>query len=217
MRNFLMLLGWAPAGDEEVVPWSRIVDEFRLEDVNSSPAYFDVTKLTAINGDYIRALPLDEFVERAQPWLVEPYAPWEPARFDAGVFRAMAPLVQERVKRLDEVPGMVDFFFLPEAPIEDSSWAKAMKDPASAVLDDVIDVYAACEWRAEELKSLVEQAGERHGLNRSKSQAPVRVAITGRTVGPPLYESIALLGRDETLRRLRAARARLTNTESERA
>jgi glutamyl-tRNA synthetase len=121
----------------------------------------------------------------------------------------MAPLVQERVKRLDEVPTMVDFLFLREAPIEEASWNKAMKGPAAEMLDDVIDVYQSCDWSAEELKSLVEQAGERHGLNRSKSQAPIRVAVTGRTVGPPLYESIALLGRDATLERLRRARSRL--------
>jgi glutamyl-tRNA synthetase len=211
MRNFLMLLGWAPSGDDEVVSFDRILSEFRIEDVNSAPAFFDVAKLTAINGEYIRNLPVDDFIEHSQPWLQAPHAPWEPEAFRPELFAAMASLVQERVKRLDEVPGMVDFFFLPEAPIEDASWTKAMKEPAAAVLDDVIDAYAGCDWRAEELKSLVEQAGERHGLNRSKSQAPVRVAITGRTVGPPLYESIALLGRDETLRRLRAARARITS------
>jgi glutamyl-tRNA synthetase len=209
MRNFLMLLGWSPAGDDEVVPWERIIDEFRIEDVNSAPAFFDVAKLTAINGEYIRALDVDEFVERVQPWLVAPHAPWPAEAFRPDTFRAMAPLVQERVKRLDEVPAMVDFFFLPEAPIEDSSWDKAMKGPAAAVLDDVVEAYGAVGWTAEELKAVVEAVGERHGLNRSKSQAPVRVAITGRTVGPPLYESIALMGRDETVARLRAARARL--------
>lgn len=209
MRNFLMLLGWSPAGDDEVVPWERILDEFRLEDVNSSPAYFDVTKLTAINGEYIRNLPVHEFIARSQRWLQPPYATWPPERFRPEVFEAMAPLVQERVKRLDEVPGMVDFLFLPEAPIEDASWAKAMKGPAADVLDDVIDAYTTAEWRAEELKAVVDGVGERHGLSRSKSQAPVRVAVTGRTVGPPLYESIELLGREETLARLRHARERL--------
>jgi glutamyl-tRNA synthetase len=208
MRNFLMLLGWAPAGDDEVVPWQRILDEFRLEDVNSAPAYFDVAKLTAINGEYIRALPVDEFIARSQPWLRAPHATWPAERFRPEVFEAMAPLVQERVKRLDEVPDMVDFLFLPEAPIEQASWDKAMKGPAVEVLDDVIDAFDAVEWNAADVKAAVEGVGERHGLNRSKSQAPVRVAITGRTVGPPLYESIALLGRDATLERLRAARAR---------
>ena len=209
MRNFLLLLGWSPAGDDEVVPWERIVEEFRIEDVNSAPAFFDVTKLTAINGEYIRALPVSEFVDRSAPWLQAPFAPWPADAFRPDVFEAMAPLVQERVKRLDEVPGMVDFLFLDAAPIDEASWAKAMKGPAAEVLDDVIAAYAACEWTADVLKTTVETVGERHGLNRSKSQAPVRVAVTGRSVGPPLYEAMALLGREPTIARLQSARDRL--------
>jgi glutamyl-tRNA synthetase len=211
MRNFLMLLGWSPAGDDEIVPWERIVAEFRIEDVNSSPAFFDVTKLTAINGEYIRALPVDEFIERSQPWLVPPHATWPPERFDPLVFRAMAELVQERVKRLDEVPGMVDFLFLADAPFDEASWTKTMKTPAAEILDGVIDAFRECPWTRDDLKARAEAVGERYGLKPSKAQAPVRVAITGRNVGPPLYESIVLLGREATLTRLRAARARLAD------
>ena len=69
MRNYLMLLGWSPTGDDEIVPWSRIVDEFRLDDVVPSPAFFDVKKLTAFNGEYIRMLSVDEFVAAAEPWV----------------------------------------------------------------------------------------------------------------------------------------------------
>lgn len=202
MRNFLMLLGWSPSGDDEVVPWSRIMDEFRLEDVNSSPAYFDVQKLTAINGAYIRALDVDDFIARVAPWVPEAWR-------TSDVFRAMAPLVQERVKRLDEVPGMVDFLFVDDAPVDEGAWAKAMKDPAAAILDGVIAAYASCAWDAESLKTAAEAVGEQHGLKPSKAQAPVRVAITGRSVGPPLYDSVALLGRERTLARLHGARARL--------
>jgi glutamyl-tRNA synthetase len=202
MRNFLMLLGWSPAGDAEVVPWSQIMDEFRLDDVNSSPAYFDVQKLTAINGEYIRALSLDEFIERASPWLPEAWR-------GTDAFRTMAPLVQERVKRLDEVPGMVDFLFVDDVEVDDASWVKAMKAPAAEVLDGVVDAYATCPWDPASLKAAAEAVGEQHGLKPSKAQAPVRVAVTGRTVGPPLYDAIAVLGRERTLARLRAARSRL--------
>ena len=202
MRNFLMLLGWSPSGDDEIVPWSRIMAEFRLEDVNSSPAYFDVQKLTAINGEYIRALGVDEFIERTRSWLPDSWR-------DSVTFRAIAPLVQERVKRLDEVAGMVDFLFLDEAPYDEQVWVKAMKAPAGEVLDGVIDAYATCAWDAGSLKAAAEAVGEQHGLKPSKAQAPVRVAITGRTVGPPLYDSLALLGRERAIVRLRAARARL--------
>ena len=178
------------------------MDEFRLENVNSSPAYFDVQKLTAINGDYIRALPVDEFIERAAPWLD---AAWR----ETAIFRSIAPLVQERVKRLDEVRDMVEFLFVDEPVIDDASWAKAMKAPAAEILDGVIVAYETCAWTAESLKAVAETIGEQHGLKPSKAQAPVRVAITGRSVGPPLYESMALLGRDHCLARLRAALARL--------
>ena len=202
MRNFLMLLGWSPSGDDEVVPWARIMDEFRLENVNSSPAYFDVQKLTAINGDYIRALPVDEFMARTAPWL-------DDSRRDSAIFRSIAPLVQERVKRLDEVPDMVEFLFVDEPVIDDASWTKAMKPPAAEILAGVIAAYETCTWTAEALKAVAEEVGEMHGLKPSKAQAPVRVAITGRSVGPPLYESMALLGRDRCLARLRAARVLL--------
>jgi len=202
MRDFLMLLGWAPSGDDEVVPWSRIMDEFRLEDVNSSPAYFDVQKLTAINGAYIRALDPDDFVARAAPWVPEAWR-------TSDVFRTMAPLVQERVKRLDEVPGMIDFLFVDDLEADEGAWAKAMKEPAAAILDGVVAAYAECAWDAETLKQVAESVGEQHGLKPSKAQAPVRVAVTGRSVGPPLYDSLAVLGRERTIARLRAARERL--------
>ena len=121
----------------------------------------------------------------------------------------MAPLVQERVKTLAEVPAYVDFFFLDELPVDEAAWAKTMKDGAAAVLDEAIAVLETADWSAEALKSLIETVGAGHGLNKSKAQAPMRVAVTGRTVGPPLYDSLELLGREETLGRLRAARARI--------
>src|SRR6185295_7118811 len=85
MRNFLMTLGWAPQGESEIVPWDVIMSEFRLEEVHSSPAFFDVAKLRAFNGEYIRALSVDEFEQRAQPWLSPPAAPWTADQFDADV------------------------------------------------------------------------------------------------------------------------------------
>ena len=98
MRNYLMLLGWAPSGDREIVPWSVIEDEFRLEDVNPSPAFFDEKKLRAFNGEYIRALPVDEFIEACQPWLTgAERALAGRTRYDPDVFAAVAPLAQTRV------------------------------------------------------------------------------------------------------------------------
>jgi glutamyl-tRNA synthetase len=215
MRNFLMTLGWAPEGDTEIVPWDVIMREFRLEDVHSSPAYFDVTKLRAFNGEYIRALSIDEFETRAAPWIAEPNAPWTAAQFDPHVFRAMAPLVQTRIKRLNEIPEQIDFLFLPEPPHDAEAWAKTMRGEAAQLLEGVVARYEACaanaadEWNAESLKNAIAEVGAVHGLKPGKAQGPVRVAVTGRSAGPPLFESLELLGPARTLDRLRRARARL--------
>ncbi len=209
MVNYLMTLGWAPSGDTEIVPWERIEAEFRLEDVNHSPAYFDLKKLAAFNGEYIRALDVDEFIAAVDPWMHGDAAPWPPERFDAEVFRAMAPLVQTRIVTLAEAPSYVDFLFQEAPIIDEPAWAKAMS-PAWAlpVLRGVRDGFASAEWTAEALKELHTKVAEQHEVKLGKAQAPTRVAVTGRSVGPPLFESLELLGRDETLRRLDAAIAR---------
>ena len=209
MVNYLMTLGWAPAGDTEIVPWSRIVDEFRLEDVNHSPAFFDIKKLSAFNGDYIRAMPLDDFVEACAPYLAD--APWPADRFDRAVFEKLAPLVQTRVVTLSEVAPMVDFVFLADPAIDDDAWAKTMaSDFAADVLRDFAAAVDNCNWDHETLKSVLEGWTDNRGLKLGKTQAPIRVAVTGRTVGPPLFESIEVLGRAETQRRLGSALARLS-------
>jgi glutamyl-tRNA synthetase len=210
MRNYLMLLGWAPSGDREIVPWSVIEEEFRLEDVHPSPAFFDVKKLRAFNGEYIRALPVEEFAERCRPWLVAPYAPWAPGNYDEDVFRALAPLAQTRVAVLSEITAIVDFAFLDEPDIDEASWNKAMKGPAAEILTAAVASYADAPWTAEELKTRAEAIGAEHGLKLGKTQAPIRVAVTGRTVGLPLFESLQVIGRERTLERLRKAIGALT-------
>ena len=210
MQNFLMLLGWAPPDGREIMPFKEIADLWRLEDVHSSPAYFDVKKLEAFNGEYIRAMPVEEFIERCEPWLTAPYVAWQPEQLDRVAFAAMAPLVQTRVTRLGEVPEMVDFVFLDEPNIDPTSWDKTMKGAdAGAILGATIAAYEEAPWDADSLKAALEMVGERHGMKLGKAQAPVRVAVTGRTVGPPLFESLVVLGRERTLERLRAAHARV--------
>jgi glutamyl-tRNA synthetase len=206
MVNYLMTLGWAPSGDTEIVPFHQIVDEFRLQDVNHSPAFFDIKKLTAFNGEYIRAMPLDDFVAACAPYLTAPEVPWPREAFNPAVFSAIAELVQTRVNRLDAVPAMVDFLFLDEPPIDEAAFAKVMRAPAApSIVADAIHAFDAVEWAHEALKDTVRAIGEPYGLELGKTQAPIRVAVTGRTVGPPLFEALELLGRDETVRRLRAA------------
>jgi glutamyl-tRNA synthetase len=209
MVNYLMTLGWSPSGDREIVPWETIVSEFRLEDVVPSPAFFDVKKLTAFNGEYIRAMPIADFIEACQPWLLPPAAPWPPERFDPVVFEAVAPLVQERVKTLAEVPDYVDFLFLEEPPADEGAWVKGMKGDAATLIDEVIKRYEVAPWSVDDLKAARQAVSDAHGVKVQVVDAPLRVAVTGRTVGPPLFESLVLLGRERGLGRLRAARARL--------
>jgi glutamyl-tRNA synthetase len=202
MLNFLALLGWGPPSGREQLPLEDMVAEFRLEDVNPSSAYFDLAKLRAFNGDAIRALPVEEFRRRAAPWLGE---------VDEAV-RRLAPLVQERVATLSEAPELVDFLrFADDAvPMDDSSWAKAMKDPAPAVLDRaVVRLDELAAWTADGVRASLDAVAEDVEVGKKKVHAAVRVAVTGRTVGLPLFESLEVLGRERTLTRLGAARSRL--------
>jgi len=208
--NYLATLGWGTADETEIRPMSEIIERFRLGDVNKSAAFFDVKKLTAFNAEYVRALGVTEFVAAAQPWLTAD-PPWSPEHYSPDAFEAMVPAIQERVRTMDEVPALVDWLFTEDPVIDESSWEKAMiKGPdAAAILDDTLDAYRDLEWSRDELHATLLAVGEKRGLKLGKTQAPVRVAVTGRSVGPPLFESLVVLGRDETLRRMRSARSKL--------
>jgi glutamyl-tRNA synthetase len=198
-RNYLALLGWSPGGDREILTVDEMISEFRLEDVKSAPAKFDEVKLQSVNADYLRALPVEEFMERAQSWI---RARWEP----------IGGLVQERARTLGDVFAMTDFLYRADPVIDQPDWDKAVgKNPAfGPVLDAAAARLADAEWDAGSIHDAIEAAGRDCGVEKLRdAQAPVRLAVTGRSVGPPLMESLELLGRDRTLSRLRAGRARL--------
>ncbi len=210
MVNYLMTLGWTPKG-EEIQSWSQIEGDFQLKDVNHSPAFFDLKKLAAFNGEYIRKMSVEEFAEACRPWLLADDAPFPADRFDERKFLAMAPFIQPRCITLADAAGVVDFLFLADPVIDEAGWTKTFSTPeAVAVFRDSIAAYdVLADWSADALKTSLEVIGESHGLKLGKAQAPVRVAVTGRTVGPPLFEALEVLGRAETLRRMRAAEATL--------
>ncbi|WP_425570370.1 glutamate--tRNA ligase [Nonomuraea rosea] len=201
MVNYLMLLGWGPGEDREIMPWSDMVPLFRLDDVNPSNAFFDEKKLRAFNGEYIRALPLETFEERCAPYL-------DPS-WDRELFSKVASLAQTRIAVLSEIRQNVDFLFLDEPVFDQVSWDKAMKNSPEEILTGYLDRLESVSWDPESLKQALEEVGTAHGLKLGKAQAPVRVAVTGRTVGLPLFESIEVLGRERAQERLRAALARL--------
>jgi glutamyl-tRNA synthetase len=206
MNNYLALIGWSPPDAREKFSVDDMVREFRLEDVGHSSGFFDVKKLRAFNGDAIREMAVDEFVTAVEPFFAR--VSWAD-RFDVDVFRTVAPLVQERVEVLSDAPGMVDFLFLDEPEVDEVSWAKTMTGDAAPVLDAVATAWETLRWEAAAIGEATLGVGEALGVSRKKAQAPVRVAITGKTVGPPLWETLEVLGRERALARLRAARARL--------
>lgn len=207
--NYLALMGWGPPDGIEIRPIEEVVELFDLDAVTKAGAFFDTKKLDHFNGEYIRALDPTEFVDRAAPFFEG--LDWVPARFPDERFAALAPVVQERCTTLADAPGLVDFVYRDEPELDERSWDKAVvRGPRAAeILDDTVDEYARCEWRADTLHETLREIGERHELKLGKAQAPVRVATTGRSVGPPLFESLEVLGREQTLARLEAARARL--------
>ncbi|MEN3586018.1 glutamate--tRNA ligase [Streptomyces sp. ZYX-F-203] len=212
LLNYLSLLGWSLAADRDVFSTAEMVAAFDVADVNPNPARFDLKKCEAINADHIRLLDVEEFARRCRPWLEAPFAPWSPEDFDEDRWRAIAPHAQTRLRVLSEITDNVDFLFLQEPVWDASSWDKAMKEGSDALLRTAREKLEVADWSSpESLKEAVLAAGEAHGLKLGKAQAPVRVAVTGRTVGLPLFESLEVLGRDRALARIDAALARLAS------
>ncbi|MBP5890807.1 glutamate--tRNA ligase [Streptomyces scabiei] len=211
LLNYLSLLGWSLSADQDIFTIEEMVAAFDIADVNPNPARFDLKKAEAINADHIRLLDVADFTARCAPWLKAPFAPWAPEDFDEARWEAIAPHAQTRLKVLSEITENVDFLFLSEPVEDEASWAKAMKEGSDDLLRTARAKLDAANWAsAESLKEAVLAAGEAHGLKLGKAQAPVRVAVTGRTVGLPLFESLEILGREKTLARIDAALAKLT-------
>ncbi|KOX12732.1 glutamyl-tRNA synthetase [Saccharothrix sp. NRRL B-16348] len=210
LLNYLALLGWSIAEDRDIFTVAELVEAFDLDKVSANPARFDLKKAEAINATHLRALPVEDFVSRVLPHLIKDgVLPAEPTPEQVALLSGVAPLVQERLVVLSEASGMVRFLFVAEedfTPEEDSA-AKALGQDARPVLEAAIGALESLpEWTTaaveEALKvSLVDGLG----LKPRKAYAPVRVAVTGRTVSPPLYESMELLGQSRSIGRLRRA------------
>ena len=211
MVNYLALLGWGPPDGVEIRSLSEIVKIFNIEDVNKAAAFFDIQKFEHINSSYLRNLSKEDFMQRVEPWIGNG-APWPEERFDSEKFSMMADLIQEKLRTLSDTPRFVDFLFLEQPDVDEDSWKKTMKDPqvADSLLGHVADSFEDCEWETDVLKDLVTKAGEKVDLKLGKAQAPLRVAVTGRTVGPPLFETMSCcMTREEVLKRISDARKSL--------
>jgi glutamyl-tRNA synthetase len=168
---------------------------------------FDVKKLEAVNGEYIRSMEYEEFSDALLPWIAD--QPWN-SLVDRDQLSRVAPLVQERTRVLAEGPPQLDFFFLETPEIDESAWEKAMTTAeAPLILDSTQTAFSTVDWTVAALHESLRAIGDSLGMKLGKAQAPVRVAITGRLVGPPLFESLHALGRDAVLERIVQAQNRL--------
>jgi len=209
MRNYLAILGWSPGPDEELVSVEAMVERFDLGAVSRNPAVFDITKLEWMNGVYIRSLAPADFAARSLP-LVEAGLGRSLTAAERDTFAAVAPLVQERCRRLTEVAAQVRFLYArPE--MDPASWESVMSTPeARPALEGGLTALSGLEdWDKESIEEALRGVLTERGLSARKGLQPVRVAVTGTTVSPPLFESLAALGREATLDRLQAALAAL--------
>jgi len=217
LLNYLALLGWSISADNDIFTVDELVAAFDVADVLPNPARFDVKKAEAINATHLRRLDGDDFRNRLVPYLhaaglvpADSYADLAPdvqALLDAG-----APLVQERMTLLGEAPGMLGFLFVADdAVVVEEAARTALREEAAEVLDRSIATLEALEdfGPTAQQDALKAELVEAMGVKPKFAFAPLRVAITGRRVSPPLFESMEILGKERSLVRLRALRASL--------
>ncbi|NDE71287.1 MAG: glutamate--tRNA ligase [Actinobacteria bacterium] len=204
--NYLALLGWSPGDDRENITMSELVQLFTVERVNSSPARFDMKKLEAINGDKIRALDLDDFLARSLPFLMKEDVV-SGSEIEIALVRRALPLIQERIARMKEVVPMLRFLFVDEVEIEADSLTKITEESAQHVLQRTLGALEPLtQWSHESIEAALRAVLiDEMGLKPRVAFGPVRIAVTGSHISPPLFESMELLGKESSLSRIRAA------------
>ncbi len=200
VRNYLALLGWGTDDDTTIMPTEELVARFQIADVGRAAAIFDEKKLRWLNGRFMRDLPLDEYTAAVARHL---------GRDADERLRAACAIAQEKAQTLNEVWGLIRFLF--EPPVDDpKAWKKVMKDDAVTALDASRQALAAADgFDAGGVEAALEPIPERLGIKPGKVYQPIRVAITGTSVSPGIFESVAALGKAESLARIDAALARL--------
>jgi glutamyl-tRNA synthetase len=195
LMNFLALLGWSYDDKTTIMSREELIERFTLDRVVPSPATFDYEKLDWMNGVYLRALPLDEYAEELVRFVREQGYDW-----DEDLVRRAAPIVQEKIERFGQFPDFAGFLFRDVQP------DPALLDGGSPIVTAARDELERVEpFAAPEIETALRGLAERLELSPRKAFVPIRVAVTGSKVSPGLFESLELLGKEETLRRLTAA------------
>lgn len=214
VQNFMVLLGWAYDDKTEIFTPEQLIEYFTLDKVSPSPSIFSFEKLDWLNGHYIRTMAVDELARRALPFVLKelhassiPQTEWPDARVGALTLRFM-PLVQERIKRLTDVWPLVDFFFSSEISYDRGLLAgKGMtdgnaRDTLQAARTALLELPT---WEAPAMEAALRPLAEQLGLKVGQFFGTLRVAVTGKTITPPLLESMVILGRSASLARLQKA------------
>jgi glutamyl-tRNA synthetase len=210
LLNYLALLGWAIAEDRDVFTLEEMVEAFDIRRVNPNPARFDLKKAEAINAAHMRMLSVEEMAERVTPYLQQAGVLSDPVTADEAALLARAmPLVHERINKLTEAAPMLGFLFTDEVDYDEADVAKVLDDEGLKVVAAARDALAALpDWTTEAIDEALRAAlVDGLGLKPRNAFGPVRVAVTGRRVSPPLFESLELLGREKSLAGLDAAAA----------
>lgn len=206
--NYLALLGWSPRDGSVVAPLERIIEQFRIEDVGASPARFDLEKLTWMNGEYIRALPDDELGRRLQPFLVRAGLVSDPpSDSERELIAAVVPLVKTRTERLDQAVGLVAGIFQ-EVPVDPAAAEKVLLGETFVpeLLERSLGALSGLgTWDRDGIEAALRGVQTEMGLKPRRAFVPFYVAILGSSVGAPIFDAMALIGREKVLERLRAA------------
>ncbi len=206
LLNYLALLGWSLAPDRDVFSMDEMIAAFEVSNVNPNPARFDLKKAESINGDQIRLLLSEDFVSRLEPYLVE----FLKSDADRALLRRAAPLVQERMQLLGEAPGLLGFLFTADDQIEFEPDALPGSEASEALAVADHALTALPNWTATAIEAALRGALiDELGLKPRLAFGPIRTAMSGRRVSPPLFESMELLGKDSSLARIRRLVERL--------
>jgi len=210
INNYLALLGWSVGGDEDVASIDEMISRFDLTAVSKNPAVFDPQKLEWLNGVYIRDMTDVEFVASTLP-AVEDDLGRTLSEDERARFMEMVPLIKERTKLLTEAADQVRFLFTEIDEYDEKAWSKVMDTPEALIaLDAALAALSDLEpWTTDSIETALRDMLVDTGFNARKGFQPIRVAISGSTVSPPLFESLAALGKPETLTRISNARSHL--------